>query len=308
MSRSIPNPFPPEVRHIGIPAPASMPKAHEIDDAKNLLNSWGIEVTVGENILSGGDANYLSANDGLRISDLNAMIRDESLDLILCARGGYGSMRILKDIDWERIKSRKLPILGYSDITAIHLGMLAKDAGIPVVCNMANNLKKTASHPFAGPAMARAFKLIPSGKTGVLAPLPLPEGRRLETLKTGEAEGPLIAVNLTLMAALAGTEFMPSLKGAILAIEDIGEKPRTIDRMLAQLELSGILGEAGALILGDFKDCGPEPSIRETIARYLDTVKGPVIGGLPFGHALPSLSFRMGERALVKDGAIFVEA
>ena len=308
MSRIIPNPFPPRIRRIGIPAPASMPKAHEIDDARALLKSWGIEALVGGNLLSGGDASYLSANDESRLADLNAMIRDESLDLILCARGGYGSMRIIEQVDWATLKARKLPLLGYSDITALHLGMLAKGAGVPVVCNMANNLKKASSHVFSGPAMARAFKVALEGSSGHFAKLALPVGRRLENLKAGSASGPLVPVNLTLFAALCGTGFMPDMKGAVLLVEDIGEKPRTLDRMLAQLELSGILGQVSALLLGDFKDSGREPELRETFARYLDSVKGPVLWGVPFGHSLPSLAFAMGERALVENGALLLQS
>ncbi len=308
MSRKIENPFPPQVKRIGIPAPASMPKAHEIDAARNLLKSWGIEPVVGPNLLSGGDAAYLSASDETRLADLNAMINDESLDLILCARGGYGSMRILERVDWAALKRRNLPLLGYSDITAIHLGMLAKGAGVPVVCNMANNLKKAASHPYCGPAMARALKAALCGSKGSFEKMAMPEGRRLETLKAGSASGPLVPVNLTLLAALCGTQFMPSLKGAILLIEDVGEKPRCLDRMLAQLELSGILGQVSALLLGDFTDCGREPELRETFSRYLESVKGPVLQGVPFGHSLPSQAFAMGEKALVENASFYLES
>lgn len=305
MSRKTANPFPPRIRRIGIPAPASMPKAHEIDDARNLLKSWGIEAVVGESLLAGGDSEYLSADDESRLSDLNAMIRDESLDLILCARGGYGSMRILNRIDWTTLKRRKLPILGYSDITAMHLGMLAKGAGVPVVCTMANNFKKACAHPYCGPALARAFGVALDG-AGPLAELPLPAGRHLETLKAGSASGPLMPVNLTLLTSLMGSEFMPSLKGAMLLIEDIGEKPRTLDRMLAQLELSGALGEVSALIFGDFRDCGREDELKLTFSRYLGSVKGPVLRGVPFGHSLPSMAFLMGETAVVEDGRLLL--
>jgi muramoyltetrapeptide carboxypeptidase len=289
------NPFPPNVRKIGVPAPASMPEAKDIAAAGKLLASWGIEMVTGSKVRSGvAGSSYLSASDAARLSDLNSMLRDGSIDMILCARGGYGSMRILKGIDWATLKRRRLPLLGYSDITAIHLAMLAKGAGAPIVCNMASGLGKVAADPFSLSSMARVLK---GGS---------PVKMKLKTLKRGEASGPLIPVNLTVMTALCGTPFMPSLKGAILAIEDIGEKPRAIDRMLAQLELSGILGQLSGLILCAFTECEGREDLPAVFKRYAASVDGPVMSGLPFGHCVPTLSFRMGGAAILERGSLLL--
>jgi len=125
-------------------------------------------------------------------------------------------------------------------------------------------------------------------------------------VKDGKATGPIIPVNLTLFAAMAGTKLAPSLKGSILVVEDTGEKPRCVDRMLAQLELHGILREIAALAFADFKDCEPEGQLDEVIENYAAKVAGPVLRGVPFGHLIPTLAFRMGEDAAIEDGKLFL--
>jgi muramoyltetrapeptide carboxypeptidase len=296
------NPFPPQVKRIGIPAPASMPKRDEIKRAVRLIESWGVEALVGRNVFAGGDAEYLSASDEARLDDLNGMIRDESVDLILCARGGYGCMRIVEGVDWAALKRRRLPLLGYSDITALHLAMLSKGAGIPVVCGMAHKLDKTLANPFAKDSMSRTLQGLATTGERQARVLTKLSGEPLDVLKDGSCEGPLLPVNLTLLCYLLGTPFMPSLKGSILAVEDIGEKPRTVDRSLAQLALAGVLGEISGLVFGYFTDCGEESGLRKVRERYAALANGPVLSGLPFGHETASLSFVMGAKARI-DGA-----
>ncbi len=303
MRAKLANPFPANVRKIGIPAPASMPKVREMEEARRLLEGWGIEPAMGENVFSGADERYLAASDEARLADLNALIADESVDLILCARGGYGSMRILDGIDWKTLKRRRLPLLGYSDITAIHLAMLTGGAGVPIVSPMANSLRKTVADPFT----ANAFKRAVNGANGGFKALEAPAGKpKIEALRKGSAAGPVIPANLTLLASLAGTKFMPRLSGAILVVEDIGEKPRSIDRMLAQLELSGALDEVAALVFGDFKDCGTEEELSELMRNYAKKLDGPVLRNLPFGHLIPTLSFRMGEEGVIEKGQLLL--
>lgn len=134
------NPFPSSVRKIAVPAPAGIPDRKRLDDSLALLHSFGIETVPGRHIFAESGESYFASSKENRAEDFNAFLHDPSIDLILCARGGYGSMQILPLIDWETLRRRNLPVVGFSDITAIHLAMLRKKAGIPIASQMAARL------------------------------------------------------------------------------------------------------------------------------------------------------------------------
>lgn len=299
-----PNPFPECVRRIGIPAPASAPERAEVEESLKLFKAWGIDAALGRAVFSGTDESYLSASVEARLRDFNGFAADKSIDLILCARGGYGSAQMLPGIDWAAIKRRRLPVLGYSDITALHLGMLARRAGVAVACQMAAKLSKSLRGSLTEDGMRRALRVVFGRASSNLAPLAFPGGGGLEALRRGRAAGPLLPVNLSLLVSLLGTEFMPDLKGSILIVEDIGEKPRTLDRHLTQLRLAGALGDCAGLVFGDFKNCGSKEEKRILMEGFAKYVDGPVLCGLPFGHSLPSLSFVYGEPAELDGGRL----
>ena len=292
------NPFPRQVKRIGVAAPASSADRSRFASSGAWLRERGIELVEGEHLFSGVALPYLSASDDDRAEDLNRLIRDPSIDVIQCLRGGYGSPRILDRIDWDTLRSRSLPLIGFSDITAIHLAMLAKQAGIPVAGQMAANLSESMKDSRTFHSFQRALNVAFCGKKSVS------DAISLEVLREGVCQGRILTANLTLLTALCGSEYLPDFSGTILIVEDIGEPVRKLDRHLTQLRHAGILRRVSGLVFAQFTDCGEEGERRTLFREFAGFVSGPVLNGLAFGHEIPSLSFVCGEDAAICDGQL----
>lgn len=293
------NPFPDSVTTIGIAAPSSAADRGQYEASLELLRSSGIRTVEGGHLFTPSDAPpYLSAPDDARADDLNDLIRNPEIDLILCLRGGYGSMRILDRIDWKTLRERNLPVIGFSDVTALHLAMFARNAGLPVAGQMAAALARSMQNSVTFRSYRRALHTALHGKTALTEQYTLPE------LRPGTVDGGLVPVNLTLLAALCGTPYLPDLAGKILIVEDIGEPVRKLDRHLTQLRLAGIPQKLAGLVFAQFSDCGDEPQRMCLFRDFARSVPGPVLAGLPFGHELPSLSFVYGEHAEIRNGTL----
>ena len=225
-------PFPDNIRKIGICTPSKRVEPEQITAAVALLEKWGIAYTLAPDVMTAGEEDYFAANAEKRAAAFNALLRDESIDLILCSRGGYGAAYLLPLIDWDLLKKRNLPVIGYSDVTALHLAMLARSAGRPVAARMAAHLPDIAADPFSCDSMRHALAGTPE-KTVQLSPV-IPS-------VISSVTGGFVPVNLTVLASLCGSQWLPDWSGMILALEDIDEEPRKIDRMLLQLDLAGIV-------------------------------------------------------------------
>ncbi len=310
------NPFPDTVRKIAVLSPAGIPPRGNLEESMTLIRSWGIEVLPGQDLFTRGEEEYFAADREARAEDMNRMISDPEVDLILCSRGGYGSAQILPLLDWDTLRERRLPVLGFSDITALHLGMLASGAGIPVACQMGARLRESSADSFTMNSMRLALgqalflrerggTLPAGGKEDVSL---LPSSLRRTTVMTpcvrGNAEGWILPANLSILASLCGTPWLPSFRNAVLLLEDIGEKTRILDRHLTQLLLSGILSEVSALIFGDYRNCGTGEELERIIRRTASRISVPVYSGVPFGHSLPSLSFLCGARVRIEDDVL----
>ncbi|MBQ7403738.1 MAG: LD-carboxypeptidase [Lentisphaeria bacterium] len=289
-----------KIRRIGIAAPASSCDEEKLQAGIALLKQNGLSVVSGKHLFRKGAFSYLSADDPFRADDLNALIADYSVDAILCSRGGYGTPRILERIDYQTLRERNLPIIGFSDITALHLAMLSRNAGICVASQMAARLPEAVNDPETCAGMRRVYRLL-SGKEA-----PEKNGYPLVSYKGNRsASGGIVPLNLTLAASLCGTEFLPSMDGRIVVLEEIGEPVRKIDRMLWQLRASGFFRGASGVILGQFSDCGAAQERELLFADFAGQVECPVFSGLPYGHDLPSLSFLFGEPCRVIDGIFY---
>jgi muramoyltetrapeptide carboxypeptidase len=235
---------------------------------------------------------YFAGSDVARAADLNAMFADDGVDAIWCVRGGYGASRILPALDYALMQRRPKPLIGYSDITALHMA-IQRHAGLVT---------------FHGPVAFRAFtpytlgelkRVLWSGETPVRLGGPPPferaEGRvdwdnRVITLVPGKGRGRLLGGNLTLLSHLAGTPYLPDLRGAILFVEDVEEAYYRIDRMLTQLWLAGAMNELAGVAFGKFTNC--EPSTFFLQNRPLEDILGerfralgiPAVSGLMIGH------------------------
>jgi muramoyltetrapeptide carboxypeptidase len=270
---------------IGIISPASTPDdLTRIDKGVQYLEKLGYRTEVAPNV--GKVRGYLAGHDDQRLYDLHYMFRKKDVKAIFCVRGGYGSPRLLDKIDFKLIAKNPKIFVGYSDITVLHLALL----------------KKTGLITFAGPMVATDFgkdevstyteehfwkTITTSKKIGNIVP---PGEDKLFSLNKGKAKGELTGGNLALMMSLAGTPLFPELKGKILMIEDIGEQPYRVDRLVNQLKLMGAFKQLKGIILGAFTDC-LEPdftkrtlTLNEVIEDYFEKLSIPVIYNFPHGH------------------------
>ncbi|MFZ2654443.1 MAG: LD-carboxypeptidase [Victivallales bacterium] len=295
----IKNPFPKHIKHVAIVSLAGKPKREAISSTCKLLKGFGIRTTVMPNVFAPEPGEKLPSGCELRISDFNRALKDKSIDLILSSRGGYGSAQLLSKIDWALLKKRNIPVLGYSDITAFHLAMFAKKAGIAISSPMTSELPRALRHPLTWESLSSSFSPT-SGKI-----FPLAEKFKLTMIKGGKASGKIIPVNLTVLTTMLGTPYLPDLKGAVLLVEDLCEPAYKLDRYLTHLQLAGVLKDISALLLGNFRRCGNEKERMRIFAKFAEDVDGPVISGIPFGHIKKRLCLRFGSVVSVSNGIFF---
>jgi muramoyltetrapeptide carboxypeptidase len=254
---------------------------------------WGWEPRVGTH--AAGRRGYFAASDGERAADLNAAIRDPGIAAIWCLRGGYGTMRILDAVDWDGWCARPVPLIGFSDNTALHLALRRRSV-----------VSLHGPHAAAVdlPLFAKELLLRLLTRDEAVGTLPFPSGGhpRAETVRGGCAEGPLVGGNLALLAATLGTPYAVRAEGAILFMEEVGESAYRVDRLLTQLQLAGVLGVVAGVAVGAFTEVPGEgsagtPPVAEVIAERLDGLGVPVALGFPFGHVAQSWTLPMGVRA-----------
>jgi|SRR5271165_1275448 len=263
---------------------------------------FGLKPKYGKNVRK--QAGYLGGSIEERVDDLHAMFHDPEVNGIFAIRGGYGSAQLLDHIDYNLIRANPKVFLGFSDITAMHLA-INKKAGLvtfhgPVVASRFTDY----TQKFFRKAL---FETAPIGpvsnpyEANTLRP-----AHTLRTISPGRASGTLIGGNLTLVSTTMGTPHEIETKGRILFIEDVGEEPYRIDRMLTQLRLAGKLQAAAGIIWGECEDCHPneyKPSFNSTFSlgeiadAILGDLKIPVLSGLTIGHTDDQLTLPEGVMA-----------
>ena len=274
---------------VGLVAPAGvLHSTGQLDEAVQALEGLGFRTKVGRNVLA--RFGFLAGTDAARARDFMAMVRDPEVDAVLAIRGGWGCARILPLLDYDEIAAHPKPIVGYSDITALLLAIYAR----------------TGLVTFHGPVGVSTWQGLTSGsfvRTLVdgVAPALGPETRpirdRTETVRGGVAEGPVVGGNLSVIAGLVGTGFLPSFDGHVVFFEEVGEDAYRLDRMLVQLELAGTLADPAGVAFGQCSSCGSGGSswtANETIRRRLQGYRCPSILGAPIGHASPVYTLPVG--------------
>lgn len=270
---------------IGIVAPSSPPRDPSvIKRSIKLLEKAGYRVKVGRSVYARNG--FLAGSDQLRINDLHSFFKDKKVDGILCLRGGYGSARLLPKIDFKHIKKNPKFFCGYSDVTALHLAIFKKTGLItfhgPTLLSLFG--KKSFSQ-FSFGSFKKAAR--GSSRTEDISK-GYPAKLKVVPISKGKATGTLIGGNLAVLNSLIGTPWFPSLKGAILFLEDVNEPPYKVDRMLTQLLTSGALKGVKGIALGIWTGCEGEKkfsqSLIEIFKERLSPLKVPVCYGLPFGH------------------------
>ena len=265
---------------LGVCAPSSCFDIEKFNSGIQILEDLGFKVKVPEEIFK--RKRYLAGNDVLRARVINQFFSDPDIDGIICARGGFGSMRILDHLNWSTIRQNPKPFIGFSDNTAVLLSIVGETGNLvvhgPTVVSLANAEKETID----------AFY---NTLAGSLDKIDVTNGR---ILKSGKCTGVLKGGNLSTISHLLGTRFQPDFKNTILFIEDIGESAYKIDRMLTQMKMAGLFEGIRGVIIGSFENCDNYGYIEEILVEIYEEYNIPVLSGLDSGHGKINLSLCMG--------------
>lgn len=265
-------------------------------EALAFLEGCGFRAKVYPSVL-GEPHGYLAASDEQRLADLHAAFGDPDIAGILCAKGGYGALRLLPRLDFDLITRHPKVLVGFSDITTLLLAIHGR-------CALTTFHGPMPLFNFARHAAREANTQSLWDTVGALGAWPrtLAGG---EALVPGRAEGWLAGGNLATLVHLVGTPWMPDLRGALLFFEDVDEEPYRLDRYLTQLRLSGALEGVAGILAGDFTRCLPtaddKPSftVREVLLDRLGDLGVPLLSGFPLGHDLALPTFPIGGRAIL---------
>ncbi len=274
---------------IAIVAPSGVLKNYDnyINKAKELLKSWGLNVIVGKNVFN--DDGHFAGTDNERTLDFQNALDDKSIKGIWCARGGYGAVRVIDNLNFEKYKLEPKWIIGYSDITAIHneLHILNSESIHAIMCKSLNELDIDNSESVSllkktlfGEKIAYKIKT---------------NSYNIE----GSTSGKLVGGNLTLLHCMLGSKSSISTEGKILFIEDLGEYLYHIDRMLYSLKRAGYFDNLNGLIVGDFTDLRKNTTpfgrnLKELILEIVSDYNIPVLFDFPAGHGKENFPLILG--------------
>jgi muramoyltetrapeptide carboxypeptidase len=239
----------------------------------------------------GSRRRYLAGTDERRLEELAAALAATDARAIFCARGGYGVMRLLPNLDARRIVPK--PVIGFSDITALHL-LLQRERLVSIHGPVLTQLGRLGAE-----AHRRLFELLESTE-------PAAALFGTATYVAGEAEGPLLGGTLAVLTRLLGTPYLPPLEGAILLLEDVGERPYRLDRMWTQLALAGVFRQVRGIALGSFTGCEEKDAdySSEEVLRELAASTGlPCAAGFPVGHGERNEALPLGVRVRLDAGS-----
>ena len=275
---------------IYITAPAKAIEETSVLAAKKTLETWGLNVRIAPHCL--GRYHYFSGSDEQRLADFQDGLDDPSIKAILCARGGYGCVRVVEALNWDAFKKNPTWIIGFSDVTVFHqqihqLGIESIHGIMPLgFIEGSDAAKETLKKSLFG----ESFTLEAAHVLGNIR---------------GEARGNLVGGNMAIVTSLLGTSLSYSFKNNILVLEDIGEHVYKIDRMLYSLRLAGVFQEIKGLVLGGFSDMEDTDvpfgkTIKDLILEQVQDLGVPVAFDLPFGHISDNQALVFGRTAILK--------
>ena len=281
---------------IALVGPSGPAPRERLEAGIRYLEARGYRVQPGPHLFA--RHHYLAGTDAERAEDLRAALANPEVRAVFCARGGYGTGRILDRLDYAAVAADPKIVLGFSDTTGLHLALQAQAGLVCFTGGLVSMDLGGERDPFTEEWWWRALTT-----AGPLGALPL--GDEFRVLRPGRAAGPLRGGCLSLLCSLLGTAYVPDLRGAILLLEDVDEYPYRLDRMLNQLRLAGVLEGIGGLVLGQFKDCfKPEemsrsPDLEEMVMELTEGLDLPVVAGLPYGHFRTRLVLPLGVQAVL---------
>ncbi len=272
---------------IGIIAPGFYPDRQKLENGIRYLQKRGFTVRRGKSLTA--QAGQLAGNDALRVDDLHAMFSDASVEAVICARGGWGSLRLLDKLDYNLLNKNRKILIGYSDITSLQLAFW-KEIALPSLSGpMAAVEMAEKIHPFTEDHFwGQILNLKKSFNMSI-------SDNGIDILYSGKGKGTLIGGCLSMITAQLATPFSPDYRGSVLFIEDINESLYKIDRHLAQLRYADVLRNLAALIIGDFINCeADQKELRALFREYVSDYKYPVLFNFPYGHSAKKTSLPIG--------------
>lgn len=266
---------------IGIAAPGSPFDQGLFEKGLAVLAEMGFKVSLPEGLFE--RRGFLAGSDAHRAALLQGLFADPAVKAIVCARGGYGALRVIDRIDWPLICRHPKLLVGFSDVTNLHSALWDQ-------CRLVS---------LHGPNVTGLAEADDESRTALVAALTgkgpieffLPQGI---TLQPGRASGIMAGGNLTCLCHLIGTRFHPRFEGRLLFLEDRGEAPYRIDRMLTQMTQAGCLEGVSGVVLGDFSGCGPLQSVYGIFRERLGNRGIPILAGLEAGHEKRNLTLPLG--------------
>ncbi|MBN1335928.1 MAG: LD-carboxypeptidase [Deltaproteobacteria bacterium] len=276
---------------IGVFGPSGIHDPERLLASLEIVRGWGFDPVLAPHL--GRRWRYLGGTDEERRADLEWALGDSSLDAAWLARGGYGILRLLPHVRWDRVVPR--PVVGFSDATALfqamHRRRIAGAIHGPVLHSLVDHADGTSRD-----AVRRLLL------EGVAGPW------RGTVLVAGRARGPLVGGNLCTLGSLAGTPDAIRARGCILLLEEVAEAPYRVDRLLAQLVASGALDGVKGVALGSFVECeapaGEGWSLMDVVLDHLGPLGVPVVVDLPVGHGGRNCAFVHGAEAVLEEGVL----
>jgi muramoyltetrapeptide carboxypeptidase len=269
-------------------------RPHQASAAVKALQEWGLRVRAGRHALDRHF--YLAGTDEQRLVDVNDALRDPEVRAVLSLRGGHGALRIVDGLDVAAVRDDPKLVVGFSDITALHVALWCESRLATVHGPVAVSLDRGLGNP-----------TVESVRRALMTADPIVVGADVkeETFSVrvgGCAEGVLLGGNLVLLAAIVGSRHRPDLRGAILLIEATREEPYRVDRMLVQVKRAGWFDGVAGVAVGQFTLChddGPTPSVSQVLSEQLGVLGVPVLGGLPIGHGPEQVAVGLGVPAVL---------
>jgi muramoyltetrapeptide carboxypeptidase len=294
---------PPRLRRggtIGLVCPAgALDSPRTLNEARDDLEALGFRTRPGRHCLA--RHGYLAGTDEQRAEDVMEMFESDDIDAVIAIRGGWGASRILPLLDYEVIRANPKPLVGYSDITSLLLAVYARSGLVtfhgPVGRSTWNRFTADAFER----VLVRAERLVldPTTTMG-------PDGERRvrsrmspRMIYDGRAEGPLAGGNLSIVASMAGTPYLPDFRDHVMFFEDVNEPLYRVDRLVTQLKQAGLFAGTAGLVFGQCSSCPGEAGVgvEELLAEHLRPLRRPAWSGAPIGHVSPVYTLPIGVRA-----------
>lgn len=300
---------------IAIVAPSGPVDRGGILQAKEVLEKMGFKVILGDNVFKRDD--YLAGTDEERAKDLMAAFANPEVNAVFPGRGGYGATRILDLLDFDVIAKNPKILMGYSDITALHnaihqkTGLITFHSPIPQSGLGSGGMPPIADRTFWRAILADRYE----DGTGYVLQVEPSDGNvpKPIAMVPGTGEGKLVGGNLSLVAAMMGTPYQIDTKGNVLFIEDVGEAPYRVDRMLQTMKSAGMLDDLAGVVLGSFTrrdtedTAGEIKTIDDVLKGFFADAKYPVLANFPAGHQANNVTLPIGAKVRLDANAGTIE-